>query len=163
MRKILTGFWKAHRTLLMLGALGVPSVLPAQSNLLTVAPPQKIAVKRGAMAEVKLAAKVQDGYHVNSDTPTEEYLIALKLKWEPGPLLSTETAYPKAEMQKYEFSEKPLSVFTGEFQIAARFKVDGNAAPGPGILVGKLRYQACSHDTCYRPATAEIRLPYEIQ
>jgi hypothetical protein len=29
--------------------------------------------------------------------------------------------------------------------------------------VGKLHYQACSHNTCYRPATAEIRLPFEIQ
>ena len=29
-------------------------------------------------------------------------------------------------------------------------------------LVGKVRYQACSDDTCYRPAVVEIRLPYEI-
>ena len=63
----------------------------------------------------------------------------------------------------YPFSPKPVSVFTGEFQVVTRFKVDSGATPGPGVLIGKLRYQACSDDTCYRPATVEIRLPYEIR
>jgi hypothetical protein len=80
-----------------------------------------------------------------------------------GPLESTEVVYPKPEEKNYSFSSKPVSVFTGQFQILARFKAGANAPPGPGVLVGKLRYQACSDDTCYRPATIEIRLPYEIR
>ncbi len=147
----------------MICLLAGQSLLLGQGNFLSVDPPRKVAAKRSGVAEAKLAVRVQNGYHVNSDTPAEDYLIPLRLKWEPGPLAADAIMFPKAEMQKYEFSEKPLSVFTGDFHIAAKFKVDPKAAPGPGVLVGKLRYQACSNNTCYRPATIEIRLPYEIQ
>jgi hypothetical protein len=141
---------------------GQPRLL-AQSNHLGVDPPPKLAAKRGGTAEAKLAVHVESGYHVNSNAPAEDYLIPLRLRWETGPLAPAEVVYPKPETEKYEFSEKPLSVFTGDFQILTRFKVEASAAPGPGVLLGKLRYQACSRDTCYRPVTLEIRLPYEIQ
>jgi hypothetical protein len=134
-----------------------------QSNYLSVDPPRKVIAKRSSSAETKLALHVQSGYHVNSNTPAEDYLIPLRLRWEPGPLTPVEVVFPKPELQKYQFSEKPLSVFTGDFQIVTRFKAETNAPAGPGVLLGKLRYQACSHDTCYRPATVEIRLPFDIQ
>ncbi len=99
---------------------------------------------------------------MNSNTPNEDYLIPLRLKWEQGPLAAVEVVYPKPEQKNYSFSTKPVSVFTGEFQIITKFKVAANALAGPGVVVGKLHYQACSEDTCYRPATLEIPLAYEI-
>ncbi len=119
--------------------------------------------KRGATVETKLAAAVRPGFHVNSDKPQEEYLIPLRLKWEPGPLTAVSVVYPKPEMEKYAFSDKPLSVFTGSFPIVTKFTVDPKAPAGPGTLIGKLRYQACSNDTCFAPKTVEVRLPYEIE
>lgn len=148
---------------MLAAALAGPPLLPGQSSFLAVDPPAKIAAKRAGTAEAKLAVHVQNGYHVNSDKPAENYLIPLRLSWEAGPLAPAAVVFPKPEMQKFEYSEKPLSVFTGDFQIVTRFKVEASAAAGPGVLAGKLRYQACSHNTCYRPATAEIRLPYDIQ
>ncbi len=105
---------------------------------------------------------LQPGYHVNSNTPNEEYLIPLRLKWEPGPLAAVEVIFPKPEQKNYSFSSKPVSVFTGDFVIITRFKVAADAAIGPGVEVGKLRYQACSNDTCYRPATVDVRLSYDV-
>lgn len=163
MKKTSTNSLRVLRALSILAALACPSNLLGQSNYLAVDAPSKIAAKRGGAAETKLAVHVRNGYHVNSDKPTEDYLIPLRLTWEPGPLVPAEVVFPKPEMQKYEYSEKPLSVLAGDFPILARFKVEANAAAGLGVLVGKLRYQACSHNTCYRPSTAEIRLPYEIQ
>ena len=146
-----------------LAALASPTLSLAQSNHLTVETPAKLVARRGGVAEAKLAVHVESGYHVNSNAPAEDYLIPLRLQWEAGALAAVEVVFPKPEMQKYEFSEKPLSVFSGDFHILTRFRSEANAAPGPGVLVGKLRYQACSHNTCYRPVTLEIRLPYEIQ
>jgi hypothetical protein len=136
--------------------------LQAQGNYLTVDAPRPVAVKRDGAAVAKLNVHVRSGYHVNSNTPAEEYLIPLRLRWETGALTAVETVFPKPEMQKYEFAEKPLSVFTGDFEITTRFKAAAGAPAGPGVMAGKLRYQACSNNTCYRPATVEIRLPYEI-
>ncbi|MGC9972524.1 MAG: protein-disulfide reductase DsbD domain-containing protein [Bryobacteraceae bacterium] len=163
MKETSINFSIVPRALLALAALaGQPSLL-AQSNHLTVDSPPKIMAKRDGRVEAKLAVHIQGGYHVNSNAPAEDYLIPIRLRWEPGPLTPAEVVFPKPEIEKYEFSETPLSVFSGDFQILTRFKVEAKAERGPGVLLGKLRYQACSHDTCYRPVTLEIRLPYEIQ
>ena len=153
---------------LPLGTLGLAlafftPALRAQGNaLLTATPPQKITARRDGTVEAAVSVRVRDGYHVNSNAPNEDYLIPLRLHWETGPLSAAAVTYPKPEEKNYAFSTKPVSVFTGEFQVVTRFKVEAGAPAGPGVLVGKLRYQACSEDTCYRPATLEIRLPYEI-
>ena len=133
------------------------------SPLLTATPPQKVTAGRNATVEARVSVHVRSGYHANSNTPNEDYLIPLRLRWESGPLAAVDVVYPKPEEKSYPFSTKPVSVFTGAFDVVTRFKVDGSAPAGPGVLVGKLRYQACSEDTCYRPATLEIRLPYEIR
>ena len=122
-----------------------------------------MTARRGTPLEVKTQALLQSGYHVNSNTPSESYLIPLRLTWEPGPLETIEVVFPKAHMEKYDFSEKPLSVFTGNFDVITRFRVTASAASGPGIVVGKLRYQACNNNSCLPPRTIEIKLPVVVQ
>jgi hypothetical protein len=129
-----------------------------------VGEPQKVAGKRNAAVQVKIPCSVQAGYHVNSNKPNEEYLIPLKLTWtSTGALEGGAITYPKASLETYEFSEKPLSVFTGNFDLLASFKVAATAPAGPGVAVGKLRYQACSNRACYPPKTIEIAVPYQVQ
>ncbi|HEX8984407.1 MAG TPA: protein-disulfide reductase DsbD domain-containing protein [Bryobacteraceae bacterium] len=147
----------------ILGLLALPPRSPAETSpLLTAAPPQKITAHRGEAVEARITLQLRGGYHVNSNTPNDDYLIPLRLKWQPGPLVAGEVIFPKPEQRNYSFSSKPVSVFTGDFQVTVKFKVEPNAPAGLGAAIGKLRYQACSEDTCYRPAALEIRLPYEI-
>lgn len=124
---------------------------------------QKVTGKRGGAVEAKVTATLQPVYHVNSNTPNDDYLIPLRLTWEAGPLGSPRVSYPKPELQNYSFSSKPVSVFSGAFEIRTQFTVAQNAPRGPGILLGKLRYQACNNSSCLPPRTLEIRLPYNIQ
>jgi len=140
----------------------VPSLI-AQTNLLSVDPPQAVSAKRGASVQAKLKVVLQPGYHCNSNTPSEDYLIPLKLTWDKGPLESPVVAYPKAQMEKYEFSDKPISVFTGNFDLLTTFKVASNAPVGPTVMLGKLRYQACSNKACFPPKTVEVKLPVQVQ
>src|SRR5579862_4652447 len=116
----------------------------AQGNVLNFTPPRKVVVKPGATVDAVLPLDLRPGYHVNSNTPSDEYLIPLRLTWNPGPLEAAGFAFPKPQMEKYSFSEKPLSVFTGNFQVVTHFKASAKAAPGPATLTGKLRYQACN-------------------
>jgi len=128
-----------------------------------VAPPQKVAGKRGSELTAKLAVSLGASYHVNSNAPHEAYLIPLRLTWTPAPLAVESVTYPKPRDEKYEFSEQPLSVFTGNFEIATKFKVPADAASGPAIIAGKLRYQACTNNMCFPPKTVDVKLPVEIQ
>jgi hypothetical protein len=124
----------------------------------------KVAGKRGAAVQATIPLKVDPGFHVNSNTPSEEYLIPLKLTWKAtGALEGGAVAYPKPTLEKYEFSEKPLSVFTGNIDLQANFKVKSGAPAGPGAAVGQLRYQACNNNACFPPKTIDVTLPYQIQ
>ena len=128
-----------------------------------MAPPQKVVAKRGAVAEARIQVALLAGYHCNSNTPSEDYLIPLHLAWSPGELESLGVTYPKPRMEKYEFSDKPVSVFTGKFELVARFKVAAKVPPGLGMLTGSLRYQACTDKACFPPRTVPVRLPYMIE
>src|SRR4026209_1623808 len=100
----------------------------AQSNaILTVAPPQKIVAKRGSVATAKLEIVLGAGDHINSNAPHEAYLIPLRLTWTPAPLEVAEVVYPKPHDEKYQFSEQPLSVYTGNFEIATKLQAPADA------------------------------------
>jgi hypothetical protein len=135
----------------------------AQQNVLTYAPPKTVTAKAGGAAEVALSLKLDAGYHVNSNTPSDPYLIPLRLTWNAGPLETVEIVFPTPRTEKFGFSQTPLSVFTGEFDIVTRFKVAKSANIGSGVLLGKLRYQACNDRMCLTPKTIEVSLPIEIQ
>jgi hypothetical protein len=131
---------------------------------LTAEAPGKLVAKRGGSAQAKIAVSIEPGFHVNSNTPSADYLIPLKLSWTPGGALEPGTVvFPKAQMEKYEFSDTPISVFTGDFDLIAKFTAPAGAPQGPGILVGKLRYQACNNNSCFPPKTVEVRLSYQVQ
>ena len=85
-----------------------------------------------AAVQSKIPCAVHAGYHVNSNTPAEDYLIPLKLTWSAtGALEPGQVIYPAPQMEKYEFSPKPLSVLTGKFDLIANFKVAANARDVP--------------------------------
>ncbi|MGA2275431.1 MAG: protein-disulfide reductase DsbD domain-containing protein [Bryobacteraceae bacterium] len=139
--------------------------LSAQSSgHLKVGEPAKVAGARGAAVEAKIPVTVDPGFHVNSNHPSDDYLIPLKLTWTSlGALEGGEVTYPTPKLEKYGFADKPLSVFSGAFSVTASFKVAANAPPGPGVATGKLRYQACNSNTCFPPKTADVSVTYQVQ
>jgi hypothetical protein len=137
--------------------------LLAQNNgVVSVAAPQKARVKRDSEFEQKISVQVKPGYHVNSEAPEDPYLIPLRLTW-TGPLQVQQVVFPKPEKIKSSFSEKPLVVFTGTFDIVTKFKVPANAPDGPNAASGKLRYQACNDRECLRPQTLDVNLSLDIR
>ncbi len=134
----------------------------AQSNVLSVAPPEKATGKQNGTLSAKVHVQLRNGYHVNSNTPADEYIIPLRLTWNAGPLQVLEVVYPKPEMEKYAFSEKPVSVFSGAFDIVTKFKAPASAPLGMATLTGKLRYQACNNTMCLPPKTVEVQLPVDV-
>jgi hypothetical protein len=135
----------------------------ASSERLTVGQPQKVVGKRSDTTQTKIPVSVLAGFHVNSNKPNEDYLIPLALKWTAlGALEGGQVTYPKPSQEKYEFADKPLSVYTGNFDLTVSFKVAPNAVGGPGVATGKLSYQACNNKACFPPKTVEVTVPYQI-
>jgi DsbC/DsbD-like thiol-disulfide interchange protein len=108
-----------------------------------------------------LDVAVLPGFHVNSDKPKDEFLIPLKLTWTGGPLETQTISYPKPE--EITVGDQRLLVFTGNFQIQTKFKVPAGAPTGAVAMTGKLRYQACNSEMCFRPSSVEVHLPVSIE
>lgn len=140
-----------------------PSLLAQGSGVLSVSPSEKLTIQRGSAADLKLKVQLQPGYHVNSNSPADAYLIPLKLTWAKEPLEAEQVTYPKPELEKYAFSPNPVSVFSGTFEIVTRFKAPASGAPGLSIVGGKLRYQACNDRECLPPKTIDVRATVSIQ
>lgn len=133
------------------------------SPRLEVAEPPLTSATRGGTVTVKFAATLNEGFHLNSHTPPETYLIPLTLTWTPGVLEGAEVQYPAPQMLKVPFDPKPLSVLTGKFELTTKFKVPASAPTGPATVVGKLRYQACNDKACFPPKTVEVKAPVEVK
>ena len=121
-----------------------------------------MTAKIGSSAQVKVSLELRPGYHCNSNKPSDEYLIPLKLTWAAGPLEAPEVSYPEPQMEKYSFSDKPLSVYTGNFDLITKFKVPASSIAGQVMITGKLRYQACTDRMCLQPKTLDVTIPIDI-
>lgn len=140
------------------------AVLSAQmSPNLTVEAVPTVKVAKGSVSVVTLKASLPAGYHANSNKPTEAYLIPLTLTWTGGPLQTDSVTYPKGSLEKYSFSDKPLSVVTGEFSITTKFRVPADAPNGPAAETGTLRYQACDNKACYPPKKVPVNVTVSIE
>ena len=128
---------------------------------MTVKPAAQLTAKRGETVTQTLNVEVLPGFHVNSDKPRDEFLIPLKLTWSEGPLEPRSIVYPAPE--EIQVGKDKLVVFTGAFSIKTQFKVPEQATAGAASMTGKLRYQACNNQMCFRPASAEIQVPVVIQ
>jgi hypothetical protein len=133
---------------------------PAQ---LTVAPIARVAAKRGGVTAVTSRVTLADGLHCNSNAPNDEYLIPLRLTWDAKDLGTATVEYPKAKLEKSEFSAKPVSVFEGTFDIVTKFAVPATAPAGMGMAEGKLRYQACNSKMCFPPKTVSVKFTYDLR
>jgi hypothetical protein len=142
----------------------LPAALAGQSaQYVSLEPAPALTARRGAEAVVPLRFTIRPRHHINSNEPAEEYLIPTVLSWTAGPLVPKGVTYPKAEAVKYEFSAKPLLVWSGTITVASRFAVPADAPLGAARLAGKLRYQACNDKACFPPRTLEVSVPLTIQ
>jgi hypothetical protein len=126
-----------------------------------VPPPVKLTLQRGATGDAKIRVEVASGYHINSNKPTDEYLIPVKLEWQAGGITPAGIDYPAPAMETFSFSNAPVSVYSRDFTITAHFRA--GAKPGAGVMNGTLQYQACTRRMCLPPKKIAVVLPYQVQ
>ena len=147
---------------ILLFGLSATAAAQTSASVIKIRPEQSsYKVKAGAATPLVLIVEIDDLYHINSNRPADKNLIATALKFDKlAGLALSPVVYPKAKLQKFEFSPKPLSVYEGR----ATFKMTARALPslaGNQTLKGKLTVQACNHQVCLRPQTVDVAIPIE--
>ena len=120
---------KLPRRLLLAVLLCLPSLLAQSNGYLSVGEVPKVAGKRGAAVQVKIPLAVQPGYHVNSNKPSEDYLIPLKLTWASTGVLEGGEAELEHAQHRFTREFRALRAVLRE----AGF-LDGDAPTALGLL-----------------------------
>ena len=109
----------------------------------------------GQTASVHVDVRIAAGYHVNSHTPSEDYLIATAAKLDPAPgVKAGAPVYPAGLSKKFAFADRPLSVYEGALPIEIPFSWSERL---PAALSGTLDFQACNDTQCFAPASISFR------
>lgn len=149
-------------SLFLIGCLG--AIAAASDKVVKISAGQSpYKIKQGTAAQIEVIIDINAGFHINSNRPGDEFLIptALKLDRLEG-ITTTRIIYPKAKIQKFPFSEKPLSVYEGRAVLKFTARALTSKAPGNYNLKGKLTVQACNNEACLRPATIDVSVPIEV-
>src|ERR1700674_2135137 len=117
----------------------------------------------GETARVSALVSIASGWHVNSHTPTFDYLIATELELDlPAGWPRAAVDYPPGQKKSFAFADVPLSVYDGDVVIAAQVKVPAGAKAGAFPIRARLHYQACDHSQCLPPVTTQSQLTLTV-
>jgi uncharacterized protein len=133
------------------------SKMPAQLALLDTASHVQAAAALRRLPtrdEVVVPMQIEQGFHVNANHASYDYLIATALRLEA--LEPSRIRYPAPRLFKPAFERQGLKVYEGEVELAAEFPAGSLA--GPRTLRAEVRVQACDEQICLPPATLPVTL-----
>ena len=120
--------------------------------------PEQVTIQAGKPIPVPLHFRIAPGFHINSHTPKEAFLIptSFSIPESSGVALKDATYPAGADFALPLDPGTKLRVYTGEFAIQARLF----AQPGNHLIQATLRYQACDKTACMPPKT--ITVPIDV-
>jgi DsbC/DsbD-like thiol-disulfide interchange protein len=115
----------------------------------------------GGKVTALVKVKLDPGYHVHSNKPSEPQFIATVVTMESAPGVRVgNVGYPAGISLKVDGLAKPLSVYEREFEVAVPLGLTGTVKL-PVVLAGVLRYQACRGAQCYPPRQLKFEIKLE--
>ena len=115
----------------------------------------------GSTARFVARVEIDEGWHVQSHTPSYDYLIPTELELgTPEGWTAAEPEYPAHLFWTAEFEEEPLAVYEGTVSIFADVRLPADAAAT--TITAELRYQACDDRQCLPPTTAKATLDLAV-
>jgi uncharacterized protein len=135
--------------------------MPAAGNLPGQVPSSADQVRASASAasrvdrdEITVTIAVADGYHINANPASFDYLIPTRLSF--GGVKGLQVDYPKPTVFKPRFASEGLKVYQGTVTLRATAP---KGATTRGVAVNPtLDVQACNDEICLPPATLPLHI-----
>lgn len=112
------------------------------------------ALAPGAKTTLVVEMTIGAGWHVNSHTPSESYLIPTSVSLSSSAGRLSEVRYPRDVEKRFAFSDKPLKVYEGTVRFESDLEPPAGAADV--TVTGTLSYQACNDQQCFPPAKVPL-------
>jgi DsbC/DsbD-like thiol-disulfide interchange protein len=139
---------------LVLAFAAIVSQETAHLRIATSAVPE--AAKAGAKVALAVDVTPKPGVHVYA--PGQDGYIAITLKVDPQPAISTvgKPKYPEPEKFVVPAINETQLVFSKPFRITQDVTLASKLDSGPLTIKGSIRYQACNDKICFLPTTIQV-------
>jgi len=116
----------------------------------------------GDELRIAVVIKIDDGWHINTDDPGDEFMVPTSLEWQlPEGWPDVGMEFPHGESITFDFSETPLSVWEGKAVLLGTVALPADAV-GPAVLAVSVTAQACNNSQCLPPLAVSADLKTEI-
>lgn len=139
------------------------SVRP-KAPLVQLAPVPLVVIGPGKSSTVKLDFRVPAGFHINSNQPRGDLLVATTVKLDaPTNLAIGKISYPAGQDMRFDFTPEELNVYTGDFRVTALVRAAQSIPPGTFRVHGTLKYQACNVRACFPPTKLPVQFDVKVK
>jgi hypothetical protein len=110
---------------------------------------------RGDSATVRVRVVIPAGWHLQSNTPLDDFLIPTELKASGEGLAFGAPVFPKAKLKDLEALGGKVALFedTLVVRVPVRARRGSDGAKALAAATVSLRYQACNDSQCLPPKT----------
>ncbi len=110
-----------------------------------------LRAKRSTNNLLQINIDIKSGWHINSHTPLQDYLIPTTTSFPDGQL--SHIIYPPASLKKLSFGQQKLSLYENQLQIKGMLPESYKNTP---ILTIQTQLQACNDKHCLAPETLNL-------
>ena len=135
----------------------------APDAVVAIQAPAPVTLAAGEAAQARISVVVADGYHVQANPASDEFLVPLRIELRAGGgVRPGQPVYPPGRPYRLAGASSDLMTYGGTFEIEVPLRAAESARPGHHVLRGVLRYQACDTRTCLFPASLPVMLPVRV-
>lgn len=117
----------------------------------------------GGSYPLLLVVRIQATWFLHGERDTGEGLIPTAFSFAGAEDLRIRgIRFPAPAKRKFDYTSKPIEVYSGDLLVLAELSIDPQARQGERHLEGRLSYQACSSQVCRPPETVPVHINLAI-
>lgn len=148
--------------MLLCRSLSAPAQPAADEMAKVRAALSQSALRPGDSAVLAIVTDISQGFHAQSNTPTDPNFIKFSFKPSADPrLIIGEPIYPKGETHDFG-ALGVLNVYEGRVVVYVPIRVKPDSGTGSVRVGGVLTYQVCDNTMCYAPESPELAFDTKI-
>jgi DsbC/DsbD-like thiol-disulfide interchange protein len=115
-------------------------------------------------ALLTLVLEVADGWHINANPATLDFLIPTRFRLDQTPgIRLVAVQYPKGKTFRLPALKQSIAVYEKTVRIPFRLAVEPGVEAGTRRITGNLSVQACDDRTCLAPSEIPVEFSLEIR
>jgi|SRR5919205_1133615 DsbC/DsbD-like thiol-disulfide interchange protein len=122
--------------------------------------------QQGGSFQGAIVLDIPRGMHVNANKPLSKFSVPTVVKVDaPRGFRVTPVSYPRGSVRTFSFGGADatrIAVYEGRAILRFNVSVPAGQPQGVGTLRFNVRFQSCTDEVCYPPATRNVELPVAV-